>query len=388
MAVPTLSPEVALRLVIAQQYARPATPAPRPVAQADGDSGLPRATWGLLDVRAESEFAQGHIEGFASQPILMQNERHQVGLTYRHHGQEAAIRLGYELVGPQQEQRVHGWIAALTAQGGQEAVVLCWRGGLRSQIACQWLASAGVTAYQVQGGYKALRQRLLAGFEALPRINILAGATGSGKSHLLGRLACRGHAALDLEKLAAHRGSAFGALPFTAQPSQAKFENDIGLVLWEHRWHQRTQALLVEDESRMIGCLALPHLLFQQMSGAPVIEVRATPEQRIANIYQDYVLAPYLAGMAWTAIEAKLSKELALIARRLDRYAAMIKQSLAKAFASGQCLEAHQSWIEPLLLHYYDPRYAYAQQRSARTLVFAGNALEIEQWLEHEHGVP
>ena len=108
-------------------------------------------------MRSEGEFAQGHIAGFTNFPILADSERHQVGLTYRHEGNQKAVELGYALFNPQKTERVAAWIKH--SQGGP-IWVSCWRGGLRSKLSCQFISEAGGTPIQITGGYKALRALL------------------------------------------------------------------------------------------------------------------------------------------------------------------------------------------------------------------------------------
>src|SRR4051794_10579133 len=100
-----------------------------------------------LDVRSEGEHADGAIPGFVNAPILTNEERHRVGICYQEQGQDAAIRLGHELVDPHRTERVARWLGA-----GPELLVGCWRGGLRSRIAAEWIREAGGSAVALQGG--------------------------------------------------------------------------------------------------------------------------------------------------------------------------------------------------------------------------------------------
>ncbi|MCX6129608.1 MAG: rhodanese-like domain-containing protein, partial [Proteobacteria bacterium] len=185
---------------------------------------LPGSGHALIDVRSETEFEQSAVPGFISLPLLFQHERHQVGLCYKSEGQAAAIKLGHELVDPHRPLRVKAWIDAIKESHTQQGIIMCWRGGLRSQIATQWIQEAGYEARQLPGGYKQIRQHFLSAFQNPPPLLILAGLTGSGKTELLREFQ---DSSLDLEAAAQHRGSAFGELP-AKQPTQTQFENKLG----------------------------------------------------------------------------------------------------------------------------------------------------------------
>ena len=170
----------------------------------------------LLDVRSPGEFAKGHLPGSFNGPILNNEERHEVGLTYKTQGQDTAVELGHRLVLPQKEARVAAWAEYLNQQA--TPLVTCWRGGLRSGIAQEWLVQAGVPAVKVRGGYKAIRALLLEAIEKPWTGHVIAGPTGSGKTEFLRSLNLP--QAIDLEELADHRGSSFGGLFRAPQPAQ------------------------------------------------------------------------------------------------------------------------------------------------------------------------
>src|SRR5262249_43518466 len=142
-------------------------------------------------------------------PLLTDSERAAIGTHYKAHGQQAAIELGESLVsGDTRAARIDAWRTFVAAH--PTAMLYCWRGGLRSQIAQDWLREAGVAVPRVAGGYKALRRTCMVAideFSASARLLVVGGRTGSGKTELLGAFAN----SIDLERLANHRGSAFGA---------------------------------------------------------------------------------------------------------------------------------------------------------------------------------
>jgi tRNA 2-selenouridine synthase len=222
----------------------------------------------FIDVRAPGEFALGHLAGAVNLPLLNDEERHRVGLTYKVHGQEAAIRLGHELVsGSVKEERVQSWKSFL--QSYPQAVVYCARGGLRSKISQQWLKEAGCEIFRLDGGYKSTRQLVLATIQKSYSLCSIGGLTGSGKSQLLSEVKSK-VPVLDLELLAGHRGSAFGKLE-AGQPPQALFENRLAQELALNALGERK--IFCEDESRLVGHRCLPEPLFQQLRLAPMVYV-------------------------------------------------------------------------------------------------------------------
>ncbi len=323
---------------------------------------LLRAPSVLIDVRAPVEFDQGHVPNAVNLPLLTDNERHAIGCTFAAQGQAAAISHGRRLVsGDVRRQRVDAWCDA--ARGASLTRVCCWRGGLRSQITCEWLNARGVNVQTVPGGYKRLRRDCLRYLESFDdSVVILAGRTGSGKTELLRQLS----GSVDLEGLAHHRGSAFGATD-RPQPSQASFENALAFALLA--CPQRP--IVLEDESRMIGRLALPERVHQHMQTAPVVLLEVPTDQRIRNIAREYVLQPLEQGTPPAALQARYEAALSKLRRRLgDKDTRELLTELAAGFRTGE----HEAWIGGLLRRYYDPMYDYQIERKAQRILCRGSA--------------
>ncbi|MEK7854480.1 MAG: tRNA 2-selenouridine(34) synthase MnmH, partial [Acidobacteriota bacterium] len=263
-----------------------------------------------IDVRSELEFSRGRIPLFQNAPILFQAERHLVGTTYKQEGQEAAIRLGYELVTPVRDQRVRAWAQKIEASPSREGVILCWRGGLRSKIACEWLDTAGSRIFQVADGYKALRQHLTRVFERPLPLLVIAGLTGSGKTDLLLEFP---DFAVDLEGAAHHRGSLFGRYWDEGPSAQATFENSIALG-----FQRPVATFLIEDESRFIGPLHIPDVLFQQFQRAPLIILDDDRASRAERIWRNYVALPLENGVPVEVLSAGFAASLKSLQRPLD----------------------------------------------------------------------
>lgn len=344
----------------------------------------------LLDLRAPLEFNRGAFANSCNLPLMSDAERAAVGTCYKQQGQQAAIALGHQLVqGEVKQSRVQSW--ATFAKANPQGMLYCARGGLRSQIAQQWLSEAGVVYPRVKGGFKALRQAAINAIEQATTqpLLLLAGPTGSGKTRLLKQLQ-----AVDLEALANHRGSAFGR-KLAPQPSQIRFENDLAGALLR-RQANATRYLLLEDESLLIGQRNIPHLLYQAMQQSPLLLLHVPLTERIEVILQDYIVDLY--GEA-QAVEAEhsfalfsnmLQQGMARIARRLggvlySQLAAMLNDALAVQQQSGD-INLHRVWIARLLSEYYDPMYQYQLSKRGQAVLMQGCASELKQWWQQQQG--
>tara|TARA_R100001443_G_scaffold42209_2_gene55489 strand:+ start:12287 stop:13405 length:1119 start_codon:yes stop_codon:yes gene_type:complete len=345
----------------------------------------------LLDLRAPVEFSRGAFAGSVNLPLMSDNERVAVGTCYKQQGQQAAIALGHQLVqGDLKASRINAWRNFALAQ--PEGMLYCARGGLRSQIAQQWLADAGVVYPRVKGGFKALRQAAVAVIEhaaTLPML-LLAGPTGSGKTRLLQQL----HA-VDLEALANHRGSAFGR-KLAAQPAQIRFENDLAGALL------RVQAikpayLLLEDESLLIGQRNIPHVFFHAMQQSPLLLLDEPLHTRIEVILQDYIVDLLSEAMSlhgeqgFNQFSTMLQQAMARIRKRLGGalYAelnARLTEALTEQQRSGD-INLHRQWIARLLTDYYDPMYQYQLKKRGLPILMRGSASELSLWWQQQTAV-
>jgi tRNA 2-selenouridine synthase len=337
--------------------------------------GLP-----LIDLRAPAEFALGAFPGAINLPLLTDAERTAIGTRFKQCGQQAAIALGEELVaGEVRRARIDAWRAALAAH--PDALLYCWRGGLRSQIVQQWLGEHGIDVPRVEGGYKALRRtclQIIEEFCASARLLVLAGRTGSGKSELLREF----QSIIDLERLVNHRGSAFGAT-FSAQPTPIGFENELSIEMLRK---MACPVVLIEDESRTIGRLALPEPLIAAMQAAPLVVIEAGRDERVRRIYHEYVLEPSASGVSLQLLGVRFFDAVDRIRRRLGGLRhAQVRRAIEAAFAADpQQAALHEAWIGALLDVYYDPMYDHQLTAKHSRVVATGDARALRAFIRAE----
>lgn len=236
----------------------------------------------VVDVRSQGEFQEGHIRGALNIPLLNNEERAEVGTDYKQKGQKEAIKTGFKLVGPRLLSIINE--AERVAQQ-QELLVHCWRGGMRSNTFSQFVGIAGVRSHTLNGGYKVYRSLALQSFKKPFKITLITGCTGSGKSEVLRALKNQGEQVLDLEKLANHKGSAFGGLLMPPQPTTEQFQNEL---FEEILLLDPDRRIWVEDESIAIGKIFLPTDFWKSMHESPLVQMDVPKEVRIQRLVNEY----------------------------------------------------------------------------------------------------
>jgi tRNA 2-selenouridine synthase len=339
----------------------------------------------LIDLRAPIEVARGGISEAINSPLLNNDERHLIGITYKKNGKKAAISLGESIVsGEAREKRIESWVESINNR--TNTALFCARGGLRSFTAQGWLRHRGIHVPRIEGGYKTLRAHLLKSLGgALIKTNffLIGGRTGSAKTHLLGKLANK----IDLEKIANHRGSAFGRRA-TPQPAQSTFENQIALELMRLNNTPRP-FIFLEDEGSSIGSVALPAALFEKMGTSKLAVVDEDINYRTQTILEDYVISN-LRELR-TKFPSKRETEAAFSSFLLDNLERIkkrlggvlykeIRALMQDCLNDYSDLMKHQTWIRILLMEYYDPMYDYQIKKKSARIIFQGNSQDFSQW--------
>lgn len=236
----------------------------------------------ILDVRTPAEFTQGHIPGAINFPIFTNEERIIIGTLYKKEGKQPAVLKGLEIVGP----KLHTFVQdAIKLNKSDTFLIHCWRGGMRSSSMAWFLETYGFKCLTLKGGYKNYRKQVLASFDEQKNIIVLGGKTGCGKTIILHELEKQNEQIIDLEKIAHHKGSSFGALGEEPQTSQEQFENDLALCLSKIK---ATKRCWIENESRMIGTNIIPTGLWNQMKNAIVISIGLPLEERLKFLVKEY----------------------------------------------------------------------------------------------------
>lgn len=291
----------------------------------------------LYDVRSPGEFFHACLPEAQSLPLFSDAERAIVGTLYKKQGKEAAILKGLQLASP----KLYSF-AETALRDKKEVRLYCFRGGMRSQSVGWLFEFVGKKVSLLSGGYKAFRKFSLEQLEKPWQFQVLGGLTGSGKTAALESLSKKGHQVLNLEKLASHRGSAFGFIGQEQQPTNEAFENGIALELLKMN---PRQPIWVEDESRMIGTCKIPDSLFARMQKSPFFFLESPLEKRVAALVKEYGAFPRLSLIEATKrITKKLGSK-----KTLEAIQALQNEDLECACK--------------LLLEYYDAAYLYNMKK-------------------------
>ncbi|MFY7899527.1 MAG: tRNA 2-selenouridine(34) synthase MnmH [Chitinophagaceae bacterium] len=301
----------------------------------------------VLDVRSEGEFNHAHIPNAYCLPLFNNDERKVVGTTYKQKSRENAIKIGLEYFGPKMPIMIETVESICKEKYGKSTgketiLVHCWRGGMRSAGIAWLLDLYGFKVYTLIGGYKAYRNWVLEQFTKQYPIKIIGGYTGSGKTYVLNELEKKGLATIDIEGIAKHKGSAFGAIGMDIQPSQEMFENELAKALNVATENVTTNTLpyiFMEDESQRIGSVNIPKVLFEYMRKQTVYFLDIPFEERLNHILNDYGKHP----------QTELVNAIVRIKKKLGGLDA--KQAI------GFLLEDDIKNCFAILLKYYDKLY-------------------------------
>ncbi|GAB7386905.1 tRNA 2-selenouridine(34) synthase MnmH [Bacillaceae bacterium] len=302
----------------------------------------------VIDVRSPQEYAEATIPGAINVPLFTDDERKEIGTLYKQRGPQEARWRAMELVSP----KIPGLMRKIreTAAEGREPVIFCWRGGMRSKAVATLAEMAGLPIVRLTGGYRAYRQSILErlGPELLPgKAVVLHGMTGVGKTQILQRLEKKGYPVLDLEAIAAHRGSVFGAFGVPVPHNQKTF--DALLFHQLKRLKEKGHSFfLMEAESKRIGRAVQPDFLLEAKHKGLHIYLQAPLIVRIERTLAEYVY-PY-QNEPW--FKDKIYEALARIEKRL-------KPETRKAIVQAIEQNEFAKLVELLFLEYYDPRYEH-----------------------------
>jgi len=311
----------------------------------------------IIDVRAPIEFEKGHITNAINIPLFEDVERAEIGTLYKQQGKEMAVNRGLEIVSPKLVPFVNQ-VKSLTKN--KKMFIYCFRGGMRSNSFAWLMNTSGLDATILEGGYKNYRNHVLNYFEEKKNLVIIGGMTGSGKTDLLKKLYKIDFQIIDLEKLANHKGSAFGSINEEKQKPQQIFENNL--------FHQLNlldseKIILIEDESQSIGYNKIPHAFWLQMKKAPIIKVEIPFELRVQKLVKDYTT---------TNIEA-----LKICVKKIEQNLGTQNAILCLKYLE----ENNLTDVARLTLKYYDKVYSYTYNKKTTQLIIplALDSMNIEE---------
>ena len=320
----------------------------------------------IVDVRSPVEFLKGHVPGAVNIPLFEDNERAEIGLLFKQQGKDSAVSRGLEIVSPKMVSLVNR-VKALSKN--KKVYVYCFRGGMRSSSFTWLMNTSGLRAKLLKGGYKTYRNYVLHSFEQEKHLVLLGGKTGSGKTGIIRHLSSLSIQTIDLEGLAHHKGSAFGAINEEKQRPQQNFEH----VLYEAFRHLNpSQRIVLEDEAKSIGFNRLPHALWLQMKQATIIKLEIPFELRVQQLVDDYATAD--------------PNELKSCIKKISQQLGPLHTKLCL-----QCLEQNNFHeVARLSLSYYDKAYDFQYEKKQQRIIpvfsdtidVAVNAQKIKQIID------
>lgn len=322
----------------------------------------------IFDVRSPSEYNHAHIPNAYSLPIFSDAQRAEIGTSYKNDSTSKAIKIGLAHFGPQLTTFVEEVEKVVSVTSTKKVLVHCWRGGMRSGAMAWLLDFYGFDVVLLQGGYKRYRNFVLEEFKLPFQFNVLGGYTGSGKTEVLIELKHKGKAVIDLEGIASHKGSSFGALGMNVQPTQEQFENILHLKLSEYFTIDENVGFIqpkriwIENESQRIGLVNIPKGLFLHLEESELYNLEIPFEERLKFITQGY-------GKFGND---QLVSGIMRIQKRLG--------GLDTKNAINFLLENNTEECFRILLNYYDRQYLLAAKRIPRVpkIIYA-NTIDAEK---------
>lgn len=307
--------------------------------------------WEIIDVRSPGEFQSGHIPGAKNIPLFTDEERAVIGTLYKQTSPDAAMTAGLKIAGAKMHVYLEQTLSIINQRN--YIAVHCWRGGKRSE-SMQWLFNfSGINAARISGGYKSYRNAMQSFFvETNFHFKVIGGYTGSGKTELLHEIAKRGHQVIDLEKLANHKGSAFGAIGEPQQPTNEQFENN----LYEAFLKLDLRApIWVENESRNIGKVYLPETVWTKMRNAILYNVEVDSSIRLERAISYYTQSTHIEILkdAFAKIKKRLGGlEYQNAVLALENNELKMAASIALIYYDKSYMFQLQSWPPERVIHF------------------------------------
>lgn len=314
----------------------------------------------MIDVRSPKEFKEATIPGSINIPVFNDEERAEVGTIYKQVGKEAAMEKGLAIF----SKKLPAFIAEFN-KIDTPMTVFCWRGGMRSKTAATVLDLMGIRANRLTGGIRAYRRWVVKYLETEkfhPELLVLNGYTGSGKTVILKKLLEKGYPVIDLEKMAGHRGSIFGQIGLTPS-NQKKFDS---VLVTEMLKYEDERIVFIEGESKRIGRVYLPDVIFEKKERGLQIFIDLPLEERVKNIIEEYE--------PWSNPD-RFQEAFRYIKKKIHTPAA---KQIESHLENGEFEPA----VKLLLEYYYDPRYEHSASHFQESQKMTIQAVTVDDALK------
>ncbi|MFW6383219.1 MAG: tRNA 2-selenouridine(34) synthase MnmH [Nanoarchaeota archaeon] len=292
----------------------------------------------FVDTRSPAEFEEDHVPRSYNLPIFDDTERKNIGILYKADKQKA-FDLGIDYY----SKKLPGLVKEIRKlPRNKKIIVYCWRGGLRSKAIAQLIDLLGYSSYQLEGGYKAYRafvRENLYKYQTDFRFIVLWGLTGTAKTKIIKRL----KPAIDLEGLAQHRSSLFGAVGLNPR-SQKYFES---LLYFELEKLKGTGLVFIEGESKKIGDVIIPSVIYNKMKNGVKVRIESSLKARVKNTVKEYFLDENVEQIK--SIIPLLKQKLGT--KRVNELLQWMQD------------KNYENVSEVLLTEYYDPLYRHTIDR-------------------------
>ncbi|NJP37209.1 tRNA 2-selenouridine(34) synthase MnmH [Alkalicoccus luteus] len=302
----------------------------------------------VVDVRSPGEFSHFSYPGSINLPLFSDEERVEVGTTYKQADPEQAKDIGIVHFAEKLPD-YYQTIKELTENGQKPVVIACARGGMRSGSFVSLFASLQLPVVQLEGGIRSLRGYVQAELERLSTLPwkaiVIGGYTGTRKTVWLEELQKQSWPVLNLEGLASHRGSIFGHIGLEKR-SQKQFE---WLLMKELQDLEHFPYMIMEAESKRIGPIVLPEWLQLVKENGAYVELHDSMERRVSYLLKEY--NPAENAESFHAALERLKKRL--------------KPDSLKIIKPAEQQKDYALIFKELLTSYYDPRYSHKQREYA-----------------------
>jgi tRNA 2-selenouridine synthase len=288
----------------------------------------------FIDTRTPKEFQLDHLPNAINIPILSNEERHLIGITYKK-SKEAAVQQGINYF----SKKLPNFMEQVNKYKAKQIIFYCWRGGMRSRAVTALLESLNYNVLQLQGGYKAFREHVryqLENYQLKPKLMVLWGLTCTGKTELLNQFSN----SIDLEGLAQHRGSLYGGLGLKPH-TQKRFDT---LFLQRINQLNKEKVIFVEGESRKVGDVQIPAFFYKLMLQGTHILITRSLDKRAEFAVKEYFS------------DKNSINKIKEITKTLSKVISNKKKQEVITFIEGNKLKEAASF---LLQDYYDPLYSH-----------------------------